>query len=87
MSTPANVARGVEYLDARLPGWRTAINPDRLALEACDDCILGQLFTDYTVGQNVLGLSHREARALGFTVGPRQTWAGLTNAWRRVLAR
>lgn len=44
------VARGAALLDVIRPGWSARINDDELAMESCTDCILGQLFGDYSSG-------------------------------------
>jgi hypothetical protein len=40
------VARGVQYLDYNLPGWRQRVNADDLDMAMECECILGQLFGD-----------------------------------------
>lgn len=85
--TPANVKRGVELLDARLPGWRERVNPDTLDLANGCRCIVGQVLGDYDEGVALLGLSQPAAERYGFWASGRQSFSALTDAWRRVLAR
>jgi hypothetical protein len=40
----ARVRRGAELLDRRRPDWAREIAPDRLAMDSCYECILGQIF-------------------------------------------
>lgn len=80
---PANVQRGVELLDERLPGWRKRVNADDLSLSSDCDCILGQLFGSYDAGVELLDVA---PRWYGFYAAGRQTWMRLTEAWRKVLA-
>lgn len=51
-----NVLRGIELLDRQVPGWRDRIDWDRLEMDSCYDCILGQLFDFYCTGLDELGL-------------------------------
>ena len=51
------VARGAELLDRRKPGWAAKINLDRLAMNSCDDCLLGQLYGNYFDGKGRLRIS------------------------------
>ena len=44
------VARGAKLLDESQPGWRERIRADELAMETCDQCVLGQLYGDYATG-------------------------------------
>jgi hypothetical protein len=46
----ARVRRGAALLDRFRPGWAREIDCDRLAMESCDSCILGQLWGDYMDG-------------------------------------
>lgn len=48
------VERGARLLDLMRPGWAREIALDRLAMESCDECILGQLYGDYLSGLEVL---------------------------------
>lgn len=44
------VMRGVEALDATTPNWWKDIDLARLDLTDCVDCVLGQLYCEYTTG-------------------------------------
>ena len=87
------VARGAAMLDDRVPWWFTRVQPARLALESCSQCVLGHLYGDYGSGAYVLDLnSEDDAEAYGFTVrgDPAQqalSWPVLTDAWREEIAR
>lgn len=50
------VASGAYMLDVHAPGWRDKIDLDRLNVRSCDDCILGQVFGEYTTGLIELGV-------------------------------
>lgn len=44
------VARGAALLDVKRPGWHHNISLNRLRTASTEDCILGQLFGNYSVG-------------------------------------
>jgi hypothetical protein len=44
------VERGAALLDRVEPGWAARINCDRLAMESCNQCILGQLHGRFSTG-------------------------------------
>ena len=46
----ARVRRGARLLDSESPGWHRRLAGDRLAMESCDRCVLGQLYGDYLDG-------------------------------------
>lgn len=53
--TPRRVRRGVERLDAEMPGWAQFIDPSRLDLGDGYRCVLGQLYRGaYNQGEAVL---------------------------------
>jgi hypothetical protein len=44
------VAKGAALLDEHRPGWARLVALNRLAMETCDQCILGQVCGDYYDG-------------------------------------
>lgn len=46
----ARVAKGAEFLDRQRPGWASRVATDRLVMSSCRECILGQLYGEYTKG-------------------------------------
>ena len=48
------VARGAALLDAERPGWADQIGADTLAMESCDQCVLGQLYGNYWQGCRIV---------------------------------
>lgn len=44
------VARGVALLDEVRPSWWRKVALDRLAMESCSNCILGQVYGNYWDG-------------------------------------
>lgn len=48
------VANGVAVLDAHDPQWREHIDPVSLNIASHSDCILGQVFGDYSTGMSIL---------------------------------
>ncbi len=81
-ATSERVGAGAALLDGRLPGWRDLVDVDRLDLAVCDECVLGQIFGDYSRGVDALGLTQADAIQLGFDRAPRGSWNTLTSAWR-----
>lgn len=56
MSFTTLVAAGVDLLDTYDPKWFEKINTETLDMSNEDDCILGQLFGDYSRGLDELGI-------------------------------
>jgi hypothetical protein len=85
------VARGIALLDKRTPGWRERLDPDRLAIASCEDCVLGQLYGDYFDGREALHGNMPLVDAFdwavdhGFTSENPSGEPALTAAWRRAL--
>jgi hypothetical protein len=50
------VQRMAERLDEERPGWFKEINLGTLAMEDCQNCVVGQLYGDYTAGMGELGI-------------------------------
>lgn len=55
-TTPAKkalkqAARGIMFLDAHGPkDWRKHVDLERLLMQSCHDCVLGQLYTEFSIG-------------------------------------
>ena len=65
----ARAAAGAAFLDEKVPGWASQIDPGRLELSSECDCILGQL-EGYWVMREDFGLELEDAAALGFALQP-----------------
>ena len=48
------VNRGARQLDEIEPGWWARITSNRLAMDSCDRCVMGQLYGGYVEGLRVL---------------------------------
>lgn len=93
----AEIANGMALLDAHSPGWFTRIDLDKLLLNNCKDCVLGQLFGSYAWGQNALSVGYQSPegvlpRKYGFTMpdGPcedEEPWRALTSAWKKAILK
>ena len=77
------VARGAALLDTVRPGWFREVAVDRLTLDSCSRCFLGQLYGDYADGLNRLfgsatvpRVSLEVASAHGFTLPRSLHWDG-----------
>lgn len=88
------VAKGIAFLDERLPGWRRIVDRRRLDLSECDRCIVGQIFDGFDRGRGILGLTASEAERLGFLIRQpadasddriAEVYRPLTEAWREVI--
>ena len=78
------VEDGAKLLDQKRPGWANEINTERLEMNDCQRCILGQLYHYFSVGVHVL---HIRPQVYGFdlprTVSkwPFLRWPDLQSAW------
>lgn len=92
------VARGAELLDRVRPGWHREITADRLAMDSCNQCILGQIYGDYGRGLKILMRFDLEvfdrSERFGFEADSREgmpaawwqgTFARLADAWRAAI--
>ena len=52
----ARVVAGAALLDESVPGWESKIDTSTLRLQSHTNCVLGQIFGDYTTGLTTLGL-------------------------------
>lgn len=96
MKTLSKAARrshdGAALLDKRMPNWHRRVNAERLNIDKCKDCVLGQLFWQYDLGLQALNVTNQEAIMLGFYAGiqkPRkreQRYIALTSEWRARIA-
>lgn len=79
METSARVLKGASLLDAyfRTADWRNDIDIDKLVMDDPFNCILGQLFNDYTSGLYALYLTDMNT----FGASPRFDAGFSTNAW------
>ena len=84
--------RGVDFLDIEMPGWINHIDVDSLDLFDCDNCVLGQLFGEYTKGIKILEIGNDDAVHCGFESchvicggGGFMDYAELTTAWKNII--
>lgn len=57
------VARGAALLDGVTPGWWSRIDPVELEIASCTECVLGQVFGNYSLGITALGMEQEPARS------------------------
>lgn len=62
------VRRGAKLLDKARPGWEKDINLQKLQLSNTAQCMLGQLYGDYTEGKGLLASALEAVRATYKTV-------------------
>ena len=82
------VKRGAKLLDDRRPNWWKMIEPKRLNMLSCTDCILGQVYEGegldvpwgrgYKAGKQELGIE--AAHKYGFS-DDEARWTTLRRAW------
>ena len=74
-SVQYRVAKGIEFLNKEYGrSWLRRIDPERLALESCSACMLGQLEGDYDEAVQRFALVQGKAAKLGFNVA--RDWKG-----------
>jgi hypothetical protein len=80
------VKRGAALLDEKRPGWAREIALDRLAMNSCFNCVLGQVYGSYFAGLDALQVAVGYGSEGGFDRDPdepyRQTHAALADLWR-----
>ena len=84
----SRVLAGARLLDEQCPKWEKDIDLERLEMDSCRRCILGQLFGDYNNGKLALGLI--TGAVFGFNeVGSEDVmkFPELTAMWKRLVAR
>jgi hypothetical protein len=69
------VQKGAKFLDKKYPNWYKKIKLDRLDMEWAENCVLGQLYGEYSVGLATLNLHKKSwektyihGKQLGFTI-------------------
>lgn len=88
LTVEERVRNGAAFLDERVPGWRERVDPDELAIQQCDYCVLGQVFGSVADGCASLALydgSVGRLQRLGFYWYNGEGLAALNTAWRREL--
>jgi hypothetical protein len=81
------VAAEARRLDDLMPGWANDIEPERLNMRLCADCVLGQLFDHYDAGFDELvatgGNGERMLLAFGCCdeFGPDPDWDEVQCLW------
>lgn len=74
------VTAGANLLDEKWPGWYSVIALDRLAMESCTQCILGQLCGNYHDGLDFIGIQLGEPK--GFYSNTKKDDEALAELWR-----
>ena len=87
------VAQGAALLDQEKPNWFEEINLGKLEMGSCKDCILGQLYSNYDEGADVLfgQWSVEKNNSHGFTIFPDVSspvlWRELRECWVREIKK
>lgn len=87
---PDNVSRGAELLDKNRPDWWLKIDLEKLDMESCCYCILGQLFLTYGEALRRLNI-HSYDEDFGFDgnagAGRNLILESLDLEWRALIAK
>jgi hypothetical protein len=89
-SAKDRVAKGVVWLDANVPDWRTNVYLLDFNIRSSCDCVIGQLFGHFNYVLDNGVLSEENAVAFGFDADPyahifEREWDALQAEWTRVL--
>ena len=85
MTVEERVARGAALLDEKMPGWYKRIDLGSLHMSSCHACILGQLYTEYSLGVAALDINSYQKIDNGFNDDQIISYAALAKEWRRVI--
>ena len=88
MSYADRVRTGVALLDEKVPGWFERIDLDRLDMDSCARCVLGQLFGSFVRGSLAVGfdMSGNDEVAAGFDLYYGEIgYRTLTRLWTYVI--
>jgi hypothetical protein len=61
-------ARGAALLDEIRPGWWRSVAFDQLAMDSCDQCVLGQVFGEYSDGLQALDAHANQGSKVRVTI-------------------
>lgn len=79
-----NVEKGVHLLNEKCPGWFEKIDLEKLFMQSCDECVLGQLFGNFIKGTGIL-LPGASAIDFGFSISAYNfrdsDWSALREEW------
>ena len=90
------IKQGMEWLDKYKPSWIKKVDPDKLNMDHCSSCVLGQLGGFMELVEKEVGNPAWTRQGIhwcenhGFTVGvgsSRQTWIELNKQWQRAIRR
>lgn len=84
------IQRGIALLDAEKPGWQDDIDFTNLDMGDHDNCILGQIYGNYSRGRMALDIFDIDDSVYGFDLPPDSEdillYNALTEAWKEALA-
>ena len=76
--------RGAELLDEKRPGWAAAIDRKRLDMGSVCNCVLGQLYKDFSDGLNAI-CSYATVVDVGFVRSSEVCCPTLKKAWLELI--
>jgi len=77
------VQRGMDFLDKECPGWEEIVNPGALDIACSQNCVMGQIFGDYSAGIETLAISIENASRLGFENAEESNYKNLNTCWKK----
>lgn len=80
----AMIAQGSVFLDIKRPGWDKCIDLNRLNTQSSANDILGQIYGDFNLGCEFLGISDTTVDRLGFRGGSDHH---IDEAWKMEIMR
>lgn len=81
--------KGIEFLDKECPSWRTKVKVDELIMFHRGNCILAQVFGDYSAA--VSKYTDTEVQwEIDHAFAPeaylnKESWDALTEEWKKIL--
>lgn len=83
------VQQGIALLDEKNPGWESKIDLKILSMADCRVCILGQLYTEYSLGLKAIDICSRQEHSYGFdwdfSNNSSLYYSQLTSAWKEAI--
>lgn len=83
------VDEGMEFLNDEVPFWQDDVDIQTLDMATWNECLLGQMYGNFGLGLEALGIDEDEAQAMGFISPPgalglaveEEVYAMLTGEW------
>jgi hypothetical protein len=80
------IEKGAALLDIKNPGWRKKINLNNLNMVKVSYCILGQLYENYFIGLERIGINNETGYNYGYSSN-KSNFDKLTQEWKDYLSK